>query len=265
MSRLPSFSMVVLTALLITACATSPMGRSQLMIFPEQILSQQGEMAFADIKKNAPISTSRRTRRYVSCVTNALLNAMGEKPAEWEVVVFAGRERNAFALPGKKIGVYKGILKAATNQHMLAAVIGHEIAHVQAGHGNERMSASLVSGLGLKAVELMASDSRGGKGLDRNVQTALNLGIEYGILKPYSRSHESEADLMGLKLMAKAGFKPEQSIVLWQNMARLSENQPLEFLSTHPSSDTRIEDLRKLIPSVMPLYRAVGRKPRCRR
>nr|VFJ62297.1 MAG: Peptidase family M48 [Candidatus Kentron sp. FW] len=137
--------------LLVTACATSPMGRIQFVMFPESMLARQGSSAFDQLKTKTPTSantnTNTNTKRYVTCITNTLLKTMGEDPAEWEVVVFNDQQLNAFALPGKKIGIYEGIMKAATNRHMLAAIIGHEIGHVQARHGNERASASTTSNL----------------------------------------------------------------------------------------------------------------------
>nr|VFK15426.1 MAG: Peptidase family M48 [Candidatus Kentron sp. LPFa]VFK31356.1 MAG: Peptidase family M48 [Candidatus Kentron sp. LPFa] len=251
-------------AFLITACATSPTGRSQFIAFSEQMLASQGAAAFAEMKTRTPASADTKTRRYVSCVANTLLETMGEKPSKWEVVVFADQQLNAFALPGRKIGIYEGILKAATNQHMLAAVIGHEIGHVQAHHGNERVSASAAGELAIKAIQVIGSGSGSqGSGLNPKVLSAIGIGIEYGILRPYSREHESEADRIGLDLMARAGFDPKQSVTLWRNMAKLSGGAPPEFLSTHPSSKTRIRDLRKAIPIVMPRYRAVRHKPNC--
>nr|VFJ99288.1 MAG: Peptidase family M48 [Candidatus Kentron sp. LFY] len=259
MSR--SFSLFLIVSL-ITACATSPMGRTQLMMFPEQMLARQGISAFTEMKGRIPISTNVGTRRYVACVANTLLETIGEDPSQWEVVVFADEQLNAFALPGKKIGVYEGLMKAATNQHMLAAVIGHEIGHVQARHGNERMSASTVGNVALKAIRMVGGSASKG-GLNPRILSAIGIGIEYGVLLPYSRSHESEADLIGLDLIARAGFDPKQSVTLWQNMAKLGGSGPPEFLSTHPSSKTRIRNLREAISTVMPLYYAVRRKPHC--
>nr|VFK78190.1 MAG: Peptidase family M48 [Candidatus Kentron sp. SD] len=254
------FSMIIL----ITACATSPTGRAQLTLFSEQTLAREGASAFAEIKSKLPASGNTRIREYVTCVADTLLESMGENPSRWEIAVFADKKRNAFALPGKKIGVYEGILQAATNQHMLAAVIGHEIAHVRARHGNERVSASTVGNLTLTGIRIAGSGSGPqGAGLNPRILSAIGMGIEYGILMPYSRSHESEADLMGLKIMARAGFDPKQSVLLWRNMAKLSGAAPPEFLSTHPSSKTRIHDLKKAVPFVMPLYRAVRKKPEC--
>nr|VFJ48541.1 MAG: Peptidase family M48 [Candidatus Kentron sp. FW] len=248
--------------LLVTACATSPTGRTQFVMFPESMLARQGSSAFNQLKTKTPASANTKTRRYVACVANTLLKTMGENPSEWEIVVFNDQQLNAFALPGKKIGVYEGIMKAATNRHMLAAVIGHEIGHVQAHHGNERASASITSNLALKAIQMASSDSKKG-GTNPYVMSAIGLGIQYGVLMPYSRSHESEADLIGLDLMARAGFDPRQAVPLWENMAKLAGKTPPEFLSTHPSPKTRIQDLQKAIPKVMPLYRAVRKKPRC--
>jgi len=232
-------------------------------MFSEKTLAQQGISAFSEMKAKTPVSTNPRTRQYVACITDTLLKTMGENPLGWEVVVFDDPQLNAFALPGKKIGVYEGIMKAATNQHMLAAVIGHEIGHVKAHHGNERVSASTASNLALKVIEIAGSGAGHGSGINPRVLGAIGLGLQYGVLMPYSRKHESEADLIGIDLIARAGFDPRQSVTLWQNMAKLGGKAPPEFLSTHPSSETRIQDLRRAVPRVMPLYRAVAKKPHC--
>ena len=175
----------------------------------------------------------------------------------WEVVVFEADQANAFALPGYKIGVYTGLLKYAKNQDQLAAVMGHEVAHVIAEHGNERVSNQMATEAGLSiAAVLLGTEQDSNTAL---IMAGLGLGAQYGVILPFSRSHESEADLIGLELMAKAGFNPEESVTLWQNMAQ-SGLSPPEFMSTHPSSDTRIKQLRERIPQVQPAYQQAVKK-----
>ncbi|HLF66383.1 MAG TPA: M48 family metallopeptidase, partial [Gammaproteobacteria bacterium] len=164
----------------------------------------------------------------------------------------------AFALPGGKIGVYTGMLQVATTQDQLAAVIGHEIAHVVAAHSNERISTQAATQMGLT----VANSS----GVNRNVQALLGVGAQYGILLPYSRTQESEADVLGLELMARAGFNPEASVQVWKNMAEKYGNQPPEFLLTHPSYNTRMMDLHHDMPQAKVLYEAAkaqGLHPAC--
>jgi predicted Zn-dependent protease len=184
-------------------------------------------------------------------------------PNTWEVQVFEDKNVNAFALPGGKIGVYTGLLNVAKTPDQLAAVLGHEVSHVIAEHGNARMSAALATQAGLTAAEIYAASS----GNDQaQILGLLGLGAQVGILLPYSRSQESEADLLGLDLMARAGFDPRQAVALWHNMAQAGGEQPPEFLSTHPSHENRIEDLKKRMASDLKRYRqarAQGNTPSC--
>jgi predicted Zn-dependent protease len=189
----------------------------------------------------------------------------GESAANWEVRVFASDDLNAFALPGRKIGVYTGLLKAAQNQNQLATVIGHEVAHVLAKHGNERMSTNFAAETGLQLVSVLAGDP--GSAQSQTVMALLGLGTQVGVLLPFSRAQEEEADILGLDLMAEAGFDPSASVELWQNMAAMSEGQPPEFLSTHPGTQSRIQALSNRMPRAINLQqeaRARGRNPDCR-
>jgi len=166
-------------------------------------------------------------------------------------------------LPGGKIGVHTGILKVAVNQNQLATVLGHEVAHVLAKHGAERVSQSTLTQTGLDAVRVLSGEPTPVK---NGIMAALGLGAQYGVLLPFGRTQESEADILGLDLMAKAGFDPRESVNLWVNMGKAGGQQPPEWMSTHPSHDTRIADLEKRIPSAMALYQqaqAKGRKPQC--
>jgi len=260
-----SRALSVCLASLAVACATSPLGRTQLVLVSQQEMDQMGVTAFAQYKEQLPQSTSTATSRYVVCVADDITSALEGDDAryEWEVVVFEDPTANAFALPGGKIGVHTGLLQVAENQDQLATVIGHEVAHVLAGHGAERVSAEIAKNAGLQAAAAVANPESTSHSL---MLGALGLGVQGGVLA-YSRTHESEADLYGLDLMANAGFDPRQSVDLWQNMAKASSGQrPPEFLSTHPSPETRIEDLSERVPEAMQRReraRAAGRKPSC--
>jgi len=175
---------------------------------------------------------------------------------------------NAFALPGGKIGVYTGLLSVAENPSQLAAVMGHEVAHVLARHGNERVSQQLAVGETMGLIEGWLSSGGGGGTGQQAAMALLGVGAKVGILLPFSRAHESEADAIGKTLMAKAGFDPRESVTLWQNMGRAGNGGPPEFLSTHPSHDTRIRDLQAGMDVAMALYeesRATGRTSQCKR
>ncbi|AXY02986.1 M48 family peptidase [Vibrio alfacsensis] len=246
----------------LTACSSSPTGRNQILMFSDSEMSSLGAKSFEQMKKEIPISKNKKTNAYVQCVAKHITDTIPPQPGftEWEVVVFDSDQVNAFALPGGKIGVYTGLLKVAKNQDQLATVIGHEVAHVLADHSNERLSQSQLAnaGLSLANVALGASEY---KEYQQVTMSALGLGVQYGVILPYGRTQESEADIVGLKYMAKAGFNPNQSVDLWQNMGKASGgSQPPEFFSTHPSHSTRIKDLQATI-NTLPAYNV--KAPKC--
>lgn len=239
----------ILIAVTLTACTASPTGRNQVLLFSDSDMSSLGAQSFEQMKQQQSISKDARVNAYVQCVARCVTQHVPKQASfdDWEVVVFDSDQVNAFALPGGKIGVYTGLLNVAKNQDQLATVIGHEIAHVLADHSNERLSQSQLASAGLQITNVALGSSDYAQ--YRNVtMAALGLGVQYGVLLPYGRSQESEADIVGLELMANAGFDPNQSVSLWQNMAAASGgNQPPELLSTHPSHKTRIQDLKSTI------------------
>lgn len=252
------------TVALVVACTSSPTGRNQLKLVSEEQLNQLGTQSFAQLKQQEPIEQNPAINGYVRCVTEALLVQIPGGAAGWEIVVFRSSAINAFAMPGRKIGVYTGLLEVADSPDQLAAVVGHEIVHVLADHANERLSQQLAVGLGVDALSALAGTQ--GAGAEDIAQAVLGTGAQVGILLPFSRVHESEADAVGLELMAQAGFDPRAAVTLWQDMAAASEGQPPEFLSTHPSHGTRIEDLQAAMPQAMRMYeaaQAAGRRPSC--
>jgi predicted Zn-dependent protease len=255
-------------ALAITSCATSPEGRSQLRLLPEDQINSMGVQSFEQIKQQTAETKDPKIKAYIQCIANAIIPQLDEdnQPALWEVRVFADDQANAFALPGNKIGVYEGLLKYAVNQHQVATVMGHELAHVIAQHGNERVSDQLAAQTGLAIAAVALGSSSTSDDNKKLILAGLGLGVQYGVILPFSRTHESEADLIGLDLMARSGFDPRESVKLWQNMATAGA-QPPEFLSTHPSSSTRIKDLNERMPRALDAYnkaRAQNRKPDCR-
>ncbi len=255
-------------SLTLTSCATSPEGRSQLRLLPEEQINSMGVESFEQIKQQTPESQNAKTRAYVQCIADAIIPQLEKDrdPALWEVRVFADDQANAFALPGNKIGVYEGLLKYAVNQHQVAAVMGHELAHVIAQHGNERVSDQLAAQTGLAIAAIALGSSQTSDSTQKAVLAGLGLGVQYGVILPFSRTHESEADVIGLDLMAKSGFNPTESVKLWENMSKKGGGVP-EFLSTHPSSKTRIKDLNARMPRALESYRnaqAKNKKPNCR-
>ncbi|GEA52210.1 Zn-dependent protease [Vibrio inusitatus NBRC 102082] len=257
--RLKTLVLSLASVAIVTACATSPTGRNQVILFSDNQMSDLGSQSFEEMKTELTISKDTKTNTYVQCVTNAILEYVPIQGSftQWEVVIFDSEQVNAFALPGGKIGVYTGLLNVAVNQDQLATVIGHEIAHVLAEHSNERMSHAQLAntGMQLSNIALANQDYR------NEIMALMGVGVQYGVMLPYGRTQESEADIVGLELMAKAGFDPYQSVDLWKNMAKASGgNQPPELLSTHPSHDTRIKDLTAKAATV-PKF--TGQKPNC--
>jgi len=258
-------AIAILAALCVSGCQTSALGRRQFKMMSDTEMSQMGVAAFADISKQTPPSRDALANAKVTCVANAITRTLTNVNAQnsWEVRVFADDTPNAFALPGGKIGVNTGLLKVARTQGQLAAVIGHEVSHVTEGHANERVSSEFASQTVLQAAAVLADTSNPMYG---QMIGLLGAGVQVGVLLPYGRKHESEADLLGLDLMARAGFDPRESIALWRNMSEAGGSQPPEFLSTHPSHSTRIRDLEQRMPIAMRLYedaKARGQAPRC--
>ncbi|MGV0998674.1 MAG: M48 family metallopeptidase [Fluviibacter sp.] len=182
---------------------------------------------------------------YVNKAGLAVLKASGlASKQNWEIVLIRSDVANAFVLPNGKIVVYTGLLPVAKNEAGLAAVIGHEIAHVSSKHTAERLSQTMASNVSLNAANVYLDKNK--SQYSQKIAAALAFGVEYGLLLPYSREHENEADLIGQVYMAKAGYDPKEAIYIWQRMAANDVNAPPEFLSTHPSNRARINNLSKL-------------------
>jgi predicted Zn-dependent protease len=221
---------------------------------------------FAKIKASAPLTTNRETINYVACVANAVVQVLDPPHSgyHWEMAIVETDQVNAFVMPGGKIVVYEGILKAARNQHQLAAVIGHEIAHVTAGHTKSKLLQGRPAQIGVAVAAVLLGG--GNYGATYTAQEALSQGAMYGLVLPYKRGQETEADVLGLEYMAQAGFDPRESVPLWQNMNEIGGEARSEFSSTHPSSDKRIDSLVSEWVKVLPLYNQAhneGRIPNC--
>jgi predicted Zn-dependent protease len=250
----------------LAACTTSPTGRSQLSLVSNDQLDQMGRQAFQQYQQDLP-AAGEAEQRYAQCVAEALV---AELPAEhrqqdWQIRVFEADEANAFALPGGYMGVNTGLLDIAEDQDQLASVVGHEIAHVLSNHANERVSTQTATQLGLS---VLSSTSRMQGAGGQQMMSALGLGAQYGILMPFSRRHESEADTVGLELMADAGFDPRASVALWENMSAQGGGQPPAWMSTHPSHDQRMGGLSAGMDAALSRYeqaRQAGRTPNCPR
>lgn len=252
--------------LLVSACAQSPMGRNQLKLYSSQQLAGMGQQTFDGMKAEQKVSSKTVTNQFVNCVADAITKHVPNSVfnGQWEVVVFDDPQVNAFALPGGKIGVYTGLLDVAQNQEQLAAVIGHEVGHVIAEHGNERMSSSTLIGIGMEATNVLLQANEIAN--NNLIMAAIGAGVQVGVQLPFSRTHESEADLIGLELMAQSGFAPGQAVALWQNMAKAGgEQRQPELLSTHPLPTTRIDNIEKHLPIAMKMFNESKNRPQCKK
>ena len=253
MRRLPVY--LTLAGLVLGGCA--------LPIVSESELESESGKQFQEMRAQIPASTDVALRAYINCVSTAIVQQL-EKPygdEDWEVEIFESEDINAFAMPGGRIGVFTGILKVAENQDQLAAVIGHEVAHVTQQHSLKRANRELTTRAGVIAGTAVLG---GGYG----VGDAVAMAAQVGLSLPYSRGNETEADTVGLDYMAAAGFNPTESIQLWKNMAAKNKLGPPEFLSTHPSGDSRIQELVGQLPAALKIYntaQAAGRTPACKK
>lgn len=234
---------------------------SGAFLVSEKEVLRQARVEWLSMKRHVPLEPEPKIQRYVECIANNIIKALPPEHAniDWEVVVFDEEEINAFADPNGKIGVFNGILKVADTPDALAAVIGHEVAHATQGHVMDRARKnarqeiwSMLGGAAIGSTDLMRQ----------------SLAIGFGL--PFAREQETDADLVGLDYMAKAGFDPRASVYLWKNMAAAKaesgRERPPEFLSTHPSDSTRIDNMIKSLTPALVQYNAAreaGNRPAC--
>ena len=264
---------LLLWTLALTGCVTNPYtGRWQLLMVPQSYEAQLGAQAYRDVLRDPQIRLShdRDEVEPVNRVAARIIHAAkrskyseAAKEFHWDVSVIKNdRTQNAFALPGGKIAIYTGIFPMAGNESGLAAIMGHEVVHALARHGAERMSQGVLAQAGLIGASV-AMQTQGFSPLtSQAAMSALGLGTQVGILLPYSRAHESEADYIGLLLAAEAGYDPREAVRVWERMKAASGGrQPPEFLSTHPGHDTRITRLQEHMPEALALYEQADKAP----
>lgn len=255
-----SFNILILifVAFWLNACSTAPYtGRQQLMILSPSEEMQMGLIAYQEVLKSEKISKDVRHNSLVTKVGQRIANAANQPDFKWEFKVIESPEANAFCLPGGKIAVYTGILPITQSEAGLAAVIGHEVAHALARHGGERVSQNMATQGLMLGADILLSNKGVGDAQKNLIMSSLGIGAQVGVLLPFSREHESEADYIGLILMAKAGYDPREAIDLWRRMKEHSEkkgDKPPEFLSTHPADETRIRQLSAWVPEAMTYY-----------
>ena len=250
----------ILTALFLLAglsafpgCTTVPeSGRSQILLIPPAEEARSGAAAFLQIKGKEKVAAEPVVNARINRIGRRIAAAVGRDlpNANWEFVVFDSPQLNAFALPGGKVGFYTGLINLAGSDDEIAAVMGHEIAHVTSRHGGERQSQAMLVGLGGALLDAGTQEKKNREAF----LLAYGLGSTLGTLA-YSREHETEADVIGLRFAARAGYDPRAAISIWQKMAAKNSGpaQP-KWLSTHPPTAERIARLRQLAPTLMPLY-----------
>ena len=249
-------------ALASTAIFAAGVANAQFIVSEKEI-RRQARVEWLGMKRHLPLESDARIKRYVECVANHVLAQLPvteeNQALEWEVVVFDEDQINAFADPNGKIGVFNGILRVADTPDALAAVIGHEVAHATEGHVMQRARKNARQ----EVWAMLGGAATGSPDLWRQ-------GIAIGLGLPYAREQETEADLIGLEYMANAGFDPRSAVYLWKNMAAAKEaeggERPPEFLSTHPSDSTRIDQMIKSLTPALVKYNAAreaGKRPAC--
>ena len=267
-----AFFCVLLLNILIVGCQTNPYTqRSQLLLMPSGQMNQMGAAQYSAVLQDPKVVISKDPKEIepVKRVAARIIEAAKRskygdvaKAFDWEVTVIKDdNTKNAWALPGGKIAVYTGIFPMAKNEAGLAAIMGHEVVHALAEHGGERMSQGLVAQFGMTAAAIVLSTQSLNPALNDLAMQAMGLGVQTGVLLPFSRKHESEADYIGVLLAGDAGYDPREAIHIWERMAAASDGAPPEFLSTHPAHETRIADLTKWMPEAMELYEKAPKAP----
>ncbi len=237
------------------ACATVPVtGRRQVILLSEGEERQMGLSSYQEVLKKSRLSSDAVATEQVRRVGRRIAEATGRADYQWEFSLIEDKQANAFCLPGGKVAVYTGILPLTRDDAGLAAVLGHEVAHAIARHGGERVSQGLLVQVPLAVAQVALAGND--PAMTRQVTALLGAGATVGILLPWSRTQESEADHLGLIYMAKAGYDPHAARDLWVRMAEASKGsaRPPEFLSTHPAEATRIKQIEAWLPEALQYY-----------
>lgn len=251
-------------AMLLSSCGSVPItGRKQLNLVSDSEVLQSSLTQYKSYMSSATISGEKaqseqvtRVGKKLAAATEAYLKANGLEAEvqnfQWEFNLVKNNEINAFCMPGGKIVVYEGLMKLVASDDELAVVLGHEVAHAVAKHSNERMSQQVLAQYGAQAIGIFTQGKSAAT--QQIVNQVYGLGANYGVMLPFSRKHESEADKMGLVLMSLAGYNPRTALTFWQKMASSSKNTTPAFMSDHPSDAKRIADIEKDLPAIEQQY-----------
>ncbi len=258
-----SAAFILLPALLLSSCATVPItGREQLRLVPEETLLSTSRQQYSQMMDEVETIEGTAEARMVQEVGTRIATAVEQflqehgrsERFEWEFNLVDSPEMNAWAMPGGKIAIYRGLLQVTDTPPRLAAVMGHEVAHVVAGHGSERLSQGLLTQFG--GMALSAALSNRPEATRALWMQAYGLGAQVGVMLPYSRLHEREADRLGMIFMAMAGYDPHAALDVWMRMAERGSGPGVPaFLSTHPTDEQRIRDIRSYLPEALQYYR----------
>lgn len=237
----------VAACIAIGACSDNPAtGRSQFVLISDEELAALGREAWRDALQRLPRATDTAMQRRIARIGQNVAALSGARATDWEFVVFDSPEINAFVLPGGKVGFFRGLIEQARSDDEIAAVMGHEIGHVKARHAAERMSQQVALDIGVSLTAAALSEEYGRHA--QSIAGALGAGALYGIILPYSRMQELEADRLGVLLMMSAGYDPIGALSFWQRMAS-DDAVALEWMSTHPADDRRLAELEVLVGS----------------
>lgn len=230
---------------LASACADNPaLGRSQLMLVSDAQLAQLSAQAWTDSLRQERVLRDPSYQRRLERVGQRIVAASGQTHLDWEFVVFDSDTVNAWVLPNGKVGFYKGILDIMQTDDHVATVLGHEVGHVAGRHSAERASQQMAAQMGLSLLTSAIGNSGDYAQYSQEIGAALGMGINYGVILPYSREHEYEADRLGVDYMVRAGYDPRQAIDFWVGMSTMNQHHVAEFASTHPSDEHRIAAMR---------------------
>lgn len=240
----------------VSGCSENPaLGRSQFMVVSDAQLADMAAGTWRKILATTPLSRDGAQQARLSRIgEKAVAAAHAQYPAQqlgamtWEFALFDDPQVNAFVMPGGKVGFYRGLLDLIANDDQIAAVMGHEIGHVVARHSAERFSQQLAAAGAMTLVNIALAESDMEFGPE--IAAVLGAGVTYGVILPYSRKHEHEADRLGVDVMAKAEFRPAEALTFWQEMTRRAEARPLEWMSTHPSDEARIAAMSAHIAAI---------------
>lgn len=258
------FSLFLLVCVLSSCSSVLLTGRKQLLLVPDSEVLAMSLQSYKQFIDSVPLSSNKvntalvkKVGKNISTVVESYLKTNGLESEianyAWEFNLVKDTIANAFCMPGGKVVVFEGILPITKNEFGLAVVIGHEVAHAVAKHSSERLSQQMLVQYGATIADVLVSKK---SELTRmGVNTLYGLGAQYGVMLPYSRKHEYEADRMGLIFLAMAGYNPAEAVAFWERMAAKGGNAPIEFMSTHPSDANRIAKLKELLPEAMKYYK----------